>query len=49
MKKLTSIFLPVLAVLLFTGCAEESKNNGGIVIPPVISEGIADNALSGTY
>ncbi|MDY5050825.1 MAG: hypothetical protein SPF17_05325 [Candidatus Mucispirillum faecigallinarum] len=45
MKKLTSIFLPVLAVLLFTGCAEESKNNGGIVIPPVISEGLADNAV----
>ena len=45
MKKLTSIFLPVLALLLFAGCAEESKNNGGNVIPPVISEGLADNAV----
>lgn len=45
MKKLTSIFLPVLALLLFAGCAEESKNNGGNVIPPVVSEGLADNAV----
>lgn len=45
MKKLTSIILPVFAVLIFAGCAEESKNNGGNVIPPVVSEGLADNAV----
>ncbi|MDT3693454.1 MAG: hypothetical protein ROM03_03495 [Mucispirillum sp.] len=45
MKKLTSIILPVFAVLFFAGCAEESKNNGGNVIPPVVSEGLADNAV----
>lgn len=45
MKKLTSIILPVLAVLFFAGCAEESKNNGGNTIPPVVSEGLADNAV----
>lgn len=45
MKKLTSIILPVFAVLFFAGCAEESKNNGGNVIPPVVSEGLADNAI----
>ncbi len=45
MKKLTSIILPVFAVLFFAGCAEESKNNSGSVISPVISEGIADNAI----
>lgn len=45
MKKLTSIILPVFAVLIFVGCAEESKNNGGNVIPPVVSEGLADNAV----
>lgn len=45
MKKLTSIILPVFAVLFFAGCAEESKKNGGNVIPPVVSEGLADNAV----
>lgn len=45
MKKLTNIILPVFAVLFFAGCAEESKNNGGNVIPPVVSEGLADNAV----
>lgn len=45
MKKLTSIILPVFAVLIFAGCAEESKNNGGNVIPPVVNEGLADNAV----
>lgn len=45
MKKLTSIILPVFVVLFFAGCAEESKNNGGNVIPPVVSEGLADNAV----
>ena len=45
MKKLTSIILPVFAVLIFAGCAEESKKNGGNVIPPVVSEGLADNAV----
>ena len=47
MKKLTSIILPVFAVLFFAGCAEDSSdnNNGGGYIPPVISEGLADNAI----
>lgn len=44
MKKITNIILPLFAVLLLAGCAEES-NNGGSYIPPVVSEGLADNAI----
>ncbi|MDE7314791.1 MAG: hypothetical protein K2N11_03720 [Mucispirillum sp.] len=45
MKKITNIIMPLFAVLLFAGCAEENENNSGNIIPPVVSEGLADNAI----
>lgn len=43
MKKFTNIIMPLFAVIVFAGCAEE--NNSGNVIPPVVSEGLADNVI----
>lgn len=45
MKKFTNVILPLFAVIVFAGCAEENKNNSGNVIPPVVSEGLADNVI----
>lgn len=45
MKKFTNIIVPLFILLLFAGCAEENGNNSGNIIPPVVSEGLADNAI----
>lgn len=46
MKSIRNIILPLCAALvLLSSCAEETNNNKANIIPPVISEGLADNAI----
>ena len=46
MKSSRNIILPLCAALvLLSSCAEETNNNKANIIPPVISEGLADNAI----
>lgn len=46
MKSIRNIILPLCAALvLLSSCAEETNNKKAGIIPPVISEGLADNAV----
>lgn len=46
MKSIRNIILPLCAALvLLSSCAEETNTNSKQTIPPVVSEGLADNAI----